>query len=123
MKRMVVAAVFSLFAVLPTMAQAPPKQKSAAPPAPVPKCRNADGRPCTAKQVRALTDAVFAEKMHHETLAMFEGLTLVAPDGTLKCVLHDGGACTTTQLDLVKEIATGLELYINYTSPKSNSGK
>lgn len=122
MKRIVGAAVLSLFAALPAMAQAPPKQKSAAPPAPVSKCRNADGMPCTAKQVKTLTDAVFAEKMHHEMLAMFEGLTLVSPDGTVKCVLHDGGACTATQLDLVKEIATGLELYINYTSPKSNGG-
>jgi len=114
------AAGLSLFAAL---AQAPPGQKgAAAPSARAVRCRNGDGRPCTSKQVQALSDAVFAAKRQHDVLALFENLTLASSAGTLKCVQHGGTPCTTAQLDLVKEIAADRQLYINYNSDKGNTG-
>ena len=129
MKRMATAAVLSLAAALALMAQAPAKQKSdgaAKPPAaaaPAVKCKGADGRGCSARQVQALTEAVFAAKGHHEILASVASLTLAASDGTLKCDQTDATACTTAQLDAIKQIAIDQQLFINYNSSKSNSAK
>jgi hypothetical protein len=128
MKRVAMAAVLSLAAALALMAQAPAKQKSdgTAKPqaaAPVVKCKGADGRGCTARQVQTLTDAVFAAKGHHEILASVSSLTLASSDGTLKCDQTDGSACTTAQLDAIKQIAIDQQLFINYNSSKSNSAK
>jgi len=122
-KRIVMAALLSIFAALPARAQEPPRQKGpAAPPVPVVRCKSVDGRACTSKQVQALSDAVFAEKSHHDVLALFENLTLASSDGTLKCVQNKGTACTTAQLDVVKQIAFGEQLYINYNSSKPPTG-
>lgn len=114
-----IAAAIAL--VLAAMAQAPPKQKSTAPASPSVKCRNADGRACTSRQVQALVDAVFAGKSQHEVLLPVKDLTLASSDGTLKCQQSDGTACTTPQLDAVKEIAAGQQLFLNYNASKSNT--
>ena len=114
--------MFLLVAAMAVMAQAQPAPKSQAAPAQtVIKCRNQDGRACTSKQVEALSDAVFAAKRQHDSLAQFKDLTLISPDGTLQCSQNGGAACTASQLDAVKQIATGQQLYINYKS--SQSGK
>jgi hypothetical protein len=128
MKPMVAATLLSLVVALATMAQTPPRKSAetakpqAASGPPVIKCKGADGRACTSKQVQALADAVFAGKRQHEVLALFKNLTLVSSDGVLKCEQNDGTPCTTQQLDLVKEIAAGQQMFINYNSSKSNTG-
>ena len=87
------------------------------------KCKASDGTACTAKQVRALSDAVYAGKRQHDALALVRTVTLASSDGTLKCEQTDGTACTTTQLDAVKLIAADQKVYINYNSSKSNTAK
>jgi len=128
MKRMAMAAALSLAAVLALLAQAPAKQKTDEPakapaPAPAIKCKGADGKACTAKQVEALSDGVYAGKRQHEVLASVRSLTLASSDGTLKCDQSDGTPCTTPQLDAIKEIAARQQTFINYNSSKSNSAK
>jgi len=100
------------------MAQAPPQPKSA-PPSTAIKCKNADGRGCSAKQVQALSDAVFAGKSKHDVLLPVKDLALAASDGTLRCAQSDGTVCTTAELDVIKEIAAAQQLTIKYSSPAS----
>jgi hypothetical protein len=103
-------------------AQAPPQQK-AAPAAPAIKCKDAGGRACTYRQVQALSDAVFAGKSQHEVLLPVKDLALASSDGTLRCAQSDGTVCTTPELDVIKEIAAGQQLFINYNVAKPNAGK
>ena len=128
MRPMFAATLLPLVVALAAMAQAPPPQKSAettksqaAPAPPIVKCKGVDGKACTAKQVQALADAVFAGKRQHDVLATFKNLTLASSDGTLKCEQNDGTPCTTPQLDLVKEIAAGQQIFINYNASKSTA--
>jgi hypothetical protein len=121
MKQIALAAWFTLAAVLTMMAQSPaPKEK--APAGPVIRCKSMDGKGCTAKQVQALSDAVYAGKRQHEALTLVRTIELASPDGTLRCLQQDGTPCTTTQLDAVKFIATDQQLYLNYNSSKSKTG-
>ena len=91
------------------MAQTPASPPSA-------RCRGVDGKPCTAKQIQDLSDAVFAGKQKRDALASFRELTLLSRDGTFKCTQNDGSVCTTAQLDAVKEIAAAQQIYVNYNS-------
>jgi len=100
---------------LAILAQAPPQRKSA-PPALIVKCKNVDGRGCTQREVKALSDAVFAGKSKHEVLVPVKDVALAAPDGTLRCAQSDGTICTTAELDIIKEIASGQQLTIRYTA-------
>jgi hypothetical protein len=113
MKGMVLGVVLALVAAMAALAQAPANQKRAETP-PVVKCKGPDGKPCTSKQVQALTDAVFAAKRQHDILATVRNLALASADGTLQCEQNDGSACTSPQLDAVKEIAAGQQLFLNY---------
>jgi hypothetical protein len=124
MKRFTSLMVLSLATAMAMMAQAPPASK--AQPAPVGtviKCKGVEGKPCTSSQIQFLTDAVFAQKNHHDALAAFESLSLASSDGTLKCVQTDKKACTNPQLDLVKQIGADHKLYINYSASKANTRK
>jgi hypothetical protein len=120
MKGTVLGIVLPVVAAVSALAQAPAGQKHAAT-APVVKCKGPDGKPCTSKQVQALADAVFAAKRQHDVLATVKNLILASPDGTVQCEQNDGSACTAPQLDVVKEIAAGQQLFINYRV--TNSGK
>lgn len=122
MNRTIVAALLVLTATLAAMAQAPPAQK-ARPVSPAAKCKNVNGRPCTSRQVQALSDAVFAGKSQHDVLLPVKVLELASSDGTLRCEQGDGKVCTTPQLDLIKEIAATQQLFINYNGANSKSGK
>lgn len=125
MKPIGMAALLALVAPFAIVAQAPPKQApkpQTAPAPPVARCKGPDGRACSSKQVQALSDAAFSGKRQHEALALFRNLTLVSSDGTLKCEQTDGTPCTTAQLDVIKEIAAGQQVFINYNSSKSNTG-
>jgi hypothetical protein len=128
MKPIVMALVWSLAAASTLLAQTPANQKAgepskaAAAAAPVVKCKGPDAKPCTAKQVQALSDAVYSGKNHHDALVPVKELTLAASDGSLKCAQGDGTPCTTPQLDAIKMIAADQQLYINYNSSKSNTG-
>jgi hypothetical protein len=122
MKRIRLAAWLLLTATLAFAAQTPGPQQKSAPAALAIKCKGSDGRPCSAKQVQALSDGVFGAKQQHEALALVRNLTLASADGTLKCEQNDGKPCTTPQLDAVKEIGRQQQLFINYNSSKSNSG-
>ena len=84
--------------------------------APVAKCKEADTKPCTTRQVEALSDAVYAAKRQHDALALVKSLALASADGTLKCDQADGTPCTTAQLDAVKEVGLTLQTYITYAS-------
>jgi hypothetical protein len=97
------------------MAQAPPQQKSTARSMAI-KCKNADGRGCTQREVQTLSDAVFAGKSKHEVLVPVKDVALASSDGTLRCAQSDGTICTTAQLDIIKEIASGQQLTIRYTA-------
>lgn len=110
------AALF-LAAAAAMMAQAPAPQK-AAPSGIIVKCKNTDARPCTFRQVKDLSDAVFAGKNQHEVLVPVKEVALASStDGTLRCAQSDGSVCTTAELDVIKEIAAGLQLFINYNTP------
>lgn len=93
-------------------AQTPPRK--AAPR--VVKCKNIDGMGCTYRQVKALSDAVFAEKSQHEVLVPVKDVALAAADGTLRCAQSDGTICTTAELDVIKEIAATQQLTIKYST-------
>jgi hypothetical protein len=80
------------------------------------KCKNADGRGCTQREVQTLSDAVFAGKSKHEVLVPVKDVALASSDGTLRCAQSDGTICTTAQLDIIKEIASGQQLTIRYTA-------
>jgi hypothetical protein len=126
MKRIAVTVALPLLAALATMAQSPAGQKSgqaSKQASPVVKCKGPDGTACTARQVQALSDAVFEAKRQHEALLPVKDLTLASSDGTLQCVQNDGTACATAQLDAVKEIAAGQQLFINYNTAKPNARK
>lgn len=122
MKRTIVPAVLLLTAALAMMAQAPPPQKTR-PVSPAIKCKNVDGRPCSSRQVQALSDAVFEGKRQHDALLPVKTLELASSDGTLRCVQGDGTVCSTPQLDLIKHIAAGQQLFINYNASSSKTGK
>jgi hypothetical protein len=122
MKRTIVAVAVLLTAALATMAQAPQQQK-ARPASPAIRCKNVDGRPCTSRQVQALSDAVFEGKSKHDVLLPVKILELASSDGTLKCEQSDGKVCTTPELDLIKEIAAAQQLFINYNRSNSKTGK
>jgi hypothetical protein len=122
MKRIGMAVWFCLAATTTPMAQTPPPQK-AAPATPVIKCKNVDGNGCTARQVQALSDAVFAGKTQHEVLLPVKDLALASSDGTLRCAQSNGTVCTTPELDVIKEIAAGMQLFINYKGTKADAGK
>ncbi len=122
MNRTIVAAVWLLTAALASTAQQPPTQKTR-PASPAPKCKNVDGRPCSSRQVQALSDAVFAGKSQHDVLLPVKVLELASSDGTLRCEQGDGKVCTTPQLDLIKEIAAIQQLFINYNGANSKTGK
>jgi len=115
MKPILWAAAISSMCSLAILAQAPPQRKSA-PPALIVKCKNVDGRGCTQREVKALSDAVFAGKSKHEVLVPVKDVALAAPDGTLRCAQSDGTICTTAELDIIKEIASGQQLTIRYTA-------
>lgn len=113
-----------LLAPMAFLAQTPaPSKSQAVSSGPIARCKGPNGTPCTADQVKKLCDAVFAAKRQHDSLLPFKDLSLAASDGTLKCVLEDGSPCVTAQLDLVKEIGTGQQLYINYSRPKPSAAK
>jgi len=115
MKALGVAAVLSSVCSLAILAQSTP-QKSP-PPAPVIKCKNVDGRACTFRQVKALSDAVFGEKSKHDVLVPVKDLALASSaEGTLRCAQSDGTVCTTAELDVIKEIAATQQLTIRYTA-------
>jgi hypothetical protein len=122
MKPIEMAFLCSLAAGMAIMAQSPPQPK-AAPASPAIKCKNVEGRGCTSRQVQALSDAVFSGKSQHDALVPVKSLTLASSDGTLHCAQSDGTVCTTEQLDIIKEIAAGLQLFINYNGAKPNTGK
>jgi len=126
MKPIVMALVWPLAAALALVAQPPANQKAGDSPkpaaAPVVKCKGPDAKPCTARQVQALSDAVYSGKNHHDALVPVKELSLAASDGSLKCAQGDGTPCTTPQLDAIKMIAADQQLYINYNSSKSNTG-
>jgi len=123
MKTLSIATLLSLAMALTTLAQAPAQQK-AAPAARVIKCKTVDSRPCTFKQVQGLSDAVFAGKSQHDELVPVKELALASSsDGTLRCAQSDGSVCTIPELDLIKEIASGQQLFINYNSANSKTGK
>src|ERR1022692_1442748 len=122
MKRIEMAVLFTLAAAMATMAQTPPQQK-AAPAAPVIKCKNVNGRGCTYREVRALSDAVFTGKSKHDVLLPVKDLALASSDGTLRCAQSDGTVCTTPELDVIKEIAAEQQLFINYKGTKPDAGK
>jgi hypothetical protein len=115
--RPICVTVLTVVGAVVTMAQAPPQQKSTPPSAAI-KCKNADGRGCTSRQVQALSDAVFEGKSKHDVLLPLKDLALASPDGTLRCVQSDGTVCTTAELDIIKEIAAAQQLTIRYTSSK-----
>jgi hypothetical protein len=115
MKPTLGASALSLVFSLAIMAQVPPQRKSP-PPALVVKCKNADGRGCTQREVQTLSDAVFAGKSKHEVLVPVKDVALASSDGTLRCAQSDGTICTTAQLDIIKEIASGQQLTIRYTA-------
>ena len=122
MKTVSAATAIWLMAALAALAQPPPQSKSQpASSTPPIRCQDEGARPCTAKQIAPLTDAVFAQKRQHDALAQFKELTVESP-GRLKCAQLDGTPCTLPQLDLVKEIGLGLKLYINY-NPAPPAGK
>jgi len=122
MKRFSVAAALPLVAALAAMAQTPPQQK-AAPAPPAIKCKNIDGRACTFRQVKDLSDAVFEGKSKHDVLLPVKDLALASPDGTLRCAQSDGTVCTMPELDVIKEIAAGQQLFINYNGAKPKTGR
>jgi hypothetical protein len=122
MKAIDMAVLLSLATATATMAQTPPPQK-AAPAAPVIKCKNVDGRACTYREVQALSDAVFSGKRQHEVLLPVKDLALASSDGTLRCAQNDGTVCTTPELDVIKEIAAGQQLFINYKGTRPDAGK
>jgi hypothetical protein len=115
MKPILGASALSLMFSLAILAQTPPQRKSP-PPALIVKCKNMDGRGCTQREVQALSDAVFAGKSKHEVLVPVKDVALAASDGTLRCAQSDGTICTTAQLDIIKEIASGQQLTIRYTA-------
>jgi hypothetical protein len=115
MKPVVVASAIWLMGSLAILAQAPPQRKSAPPPLTV-KCKNVNGRGCTQREVQALSDAVFAGKNKHEVLVPVKDVALAASDGTLRCAQSDGTICTTAELDIIKEIASGQQLTIRYST-------
>jgi hypothetical protein len=80
------------------------------------KCKNLDGRGCTQREVKALSDAVFAGKSKHEVLVPVKDVALAASDGTLRCAQSDGTICTTAELDVIKEIASTQQLTIRYSA-------
>lgn len=110
MKSICWAAGISLICSVATLAQTPS-------PASI-KCKNADGRGCTQKQVQALSDAVFAGKSQHDVLVPVKDLELAASDGTLRCVQSDGSVCTTAELDIIKEIGSSQQLTIKYSNAR-----
>ena len=113
MKAIDMAVLLSLATAMVAVAQTPPPQK-ATPAAPVIKCKNVDGRACTYREVQTLSDAVFSGKRQHEVLLPVKDLALASPDGTLRCAQNDGTVCSTPELDVIKEIAAGQQLFINY---------
>jgi hypothetical protein len=122
MKMLIPAMLFLFPAALIVMAQGPTTQK-AAPPAPVVKCKNGEGRGCTFKQVQALSDAVFTGKSQHDVLLPVKELALAKDDGTLRCAQSDGSVCSTAELDVIKEIAAAQQLFVNYNATATKSGK
>jgi hypothetical protein len=122
MKRLIIPMLFSCTAAWTVLAQAAAQQK-AVPAAPVVKCKNVEGRPCTFKQVQGLSDAVYAGKSQHEVLLPVKDVALAKDDGTLRCAQSDGSVCTTPELDVIKEIAAGQKLFVNYNASTAKSGK
>ena len=106
MKQILTAACLPLLTALSLFAQT----------SPVVKCKGSDTRPCTAKQVQTLADAVAAGKQQHDVLAAVRNITLASPDGVLKCEQGDGKPCTIPQLDAVKVIAADQKLFLSYKS-------
>ena len=105
-----------LVAAAAAMAQTPPAQK--APSGVVIKCKNTDARPCTFRQVQSLQDAVFAGKSQHDVLLPVKEVALASSaQGILRCAQSDGSVCSTAELDVIKEIAAGLQLFVNYNTP------
>ena len=129
MNRLVRATTLALAAALALMAQAQAGQKAGEPSkpqaaaAPTAICKGPDGKPCTARQVQVLSDGIYAGKKQHEALSPVHSLTLASPDGTLKCEQSDGTACTTLQLDAIKQIAAAQQMYVNYNAAKANTAK
>ena len=82
MKRIAVTVALPLLAALATMAQSPAGQKSgqaSKQASPVVKCKGPDGTACTARQVQALSDAVFeAKRTHTKPLPHGRGSVTVA---------------------------------------------
>ena len=114
MRAICLSALFMIGAMT-EMAQTPP-QKSAASTAI--KCKNVNGQGCTSREVKALSDAVFAGKSKHDVLLPVKEIALAASDGTLRCAQSDGTVCTTAELDIIKEIGATQQLTIKYTSSK-----
>lgn len=102
-----------LLAVVTVMAQTPM----------VIVCKGDNAKPCTARQVDALSDAVTAGRAHHDVLVGVKSISLASSDGTLNCVQNDGKPCTVPQLDQIKLIATDQKLYLNYHAGKPKTGK
>jgi len=105
-----------LWCSLAAVAQTPPPKS--APPAPVIKCKNIDGLGCTYRQVKELSDAVFAGKSQHDVLVPVKDVALAAADGTLRCAQSNGAVCSTAELDVIKQIGSTLQLTIKYTNTK-----
>jgi hypothetical protein len=99
---------------LAILAQAPPQRKSAPPV--IVRCKNVNGQGCTQREVQTLSDAVFAGKSKHEVLVPVKEVALASSDGTLRCAQSDGTICTTAELDIIKEIASGQQLTIRYSA-------
>jgi hypothetical protein len=114
MKPILWASAISLICSLAILAQTPPQRKSAPPV--IVKCKNVNGRACTQREVQALSDAVFAGKSQHEVLVPVKEVALASSDGTLRCAQTDGTICTTAELDIIKEIASGQQLTIRYSA-------
>jgi hypothetical protein len=122
MKQITVILALSTTFALAAMAQAPPQERSAPPASPI-KCKNINGQGCTQREVKALSDAVFAGKSKHDVLLPVKDVALAASDGTLRCAQSDGTVCTTAELDIIKEIAADQKLTIKYNSSKSTPAK
>jgi len=86
------------------------------------KCLDANGKPCTAAQVRDLGHGIATGRRMYQPLAMVKSVEPGGADGALKCVQNDGSPCTAEQYEAINKIAAQQKCSINYNSSKSNSG-
>jgi len=113
--KLTIAVLLVAWAVLPLVAQT--HAKSSAPgPAPAPTMASAQAHqfkclvgaantPCSSGDVQDLNAMVLIGRRSYEPLAMVASVTLVGPDGTLKCTQTNGSPCTDAQLNAIETYA------------------